>query len=199
MPWTAAHCSGSSLCFISLPQELEWIVLVGEAYFCWLFISGSGQFYGAILSVSNPFFNHSFTQQLHCPELAPYINTSHTYVFHVSQDTKLPLQTPFRRTAVSLRLLATRLAGYSWRRWYPCSLLDFLGISLRWQAISLHINSRSQECFWVSGIRTILRLSQIQTGVRLGCFLAPAPALESMGILLEALPLCLRETRPSPY
>lgn len=116
-------------CFISPPQELEWIVFVGEGYFCWLSVSGSGGFYGAILSVSKPFFNHPFSQQLHCPEIAPCINTNHVYVLHASQRTKLPLQTRFRRTTVSLDLQATRLAGHSWYSWHPCSFLVVLCIS----------------------------------------------------------------------
>lgn len=59
------------------------------------------------------FFNHPFSQQFHCPEIAPYINTNHACVLHVSQGTKLALQTQFRTTA-SLHLLATRLAGCTW-------------------------------------------------------------------------------------
>lgn len=59
------------------------------------------------------FFNHPFSQQFHCPEIAPYINTNHVCVLHVSQGTKLAVQTQFRTTA-SLHLLATRLAGCTW-------------------------------------------------------------------------------------
>lgn len=77
-------------CFISPPQELKWIVFHGEAYFCWLSISGGGGFYGAILSISKPFLNHPFSQQLYCPEIALCINTNHAYVVHGSQSRKLP-------------------------------------------------------------------------------------------------------------
>lgn len=49
----------------------------------------------------------------------------------------------------------------------------------------------------MSGIRTILGMPQIQTGVRLVCSTAPSPALSLLqdprGILLEALPLFLEE------
>lgn len=190
------------LLFYFPTARVEWNVFVGEAYFCWLSISGSGRFYGAILSISKPFFIILFPK-LHCPEIALYINVNHAYVLRVSQGTKLPLQTQCRRTTVSLHLLSTNLAGCGRRRWHSCSFLDSHAFQLRWQPINLSAcNSRSKEYFRVSGISTILRLSQTQTGVRLVCFIAPSPALSLLqdprGILLEALPLFLRKTRTFP-
>lgn len=83
---------------------------------------------------------------------------------------------PHRRTTMSLHLLTTNLVGSGWCRWHSWSFLDSCASQLRWQPINLHINSRSKEYFWVAGIRTILRMSQIQTGCETYVFHSPFPS-----------------------
>lgn len=189
-------------CFIFPPQEWNEMYLLVKL----IFAGFPSQAVEDFMELSCPFQNLFFIilfPKLHCPEIALYINVNHAYVLRVSQGTKLPLQTQCRRTTVSLHLLSTNLAGCGRRRWHSCSFLDSRAFQLRWQPINLSArNSRSKEYFRVSGISTILRLSQTQTGARLVCFIAPSPALSLLqdprGILLEALPLFLQKTRTFP-